>query len=221
MNHDTIDFLGRMWLWPPHDKHLRKVLPLVTDLDKAIERCSERRTAIQAGGACGVWPWYLSQHFASVWTFEAASDNYFYLNHNTMDRANIKPCMLALGADPGWAWMTRPSTEADNVGAYYTMQQKDREGGVRVATLDETIPPGSFVDLIQLDVEGSELQVLRGAARILTEDKPVVMLESKPLPQDEEMGNKPEEAILFLVNHGYEVVEQVHRDVIMTKRGEK
>lgn len=40
----------------------------------------------------------------------------------------------------------------------------------RVVTLDETMPPGSRVDLIKIDVEGSELDVLDGASRLLNEN---------------------------------------------------
>lgn len=213
MNHDTIDFLDKMWLWPPHDKRLRQFMDEVHDLDAALKHVPERRTAVQAGGAMGVWAWYLSKHFATVWSFEASSDNYFYLSANTLDCANVLPVRCALGSECGWATMKRPPDESENVGAYYT-ELRDK-GGMRVRPLDQVLSENSFVDFIQLDVEGRECDVLIGAENIILRDHPVIMLESKPLPQDEVIGSHPGDAIDFLEALGYVVVDKIHRDVIM------
>lgn len=48
---------------------------------------------------------------------------------------------------------------------------------VDVVTLDEVLPDGYAPAFIKIDVEGSEVAVLRGARRILAEHKPLLVIE--------------------------------------------
>jgi FkbM family methyltransferase len=48
---------------------------------------------------------------------------------------------------------------------------------VRVERLDDLVPVGFPVALIKIDVEGGEVNVLRGAARVLRDNRPWVLLE--------------------------------------------
>lgn len=48
---------------------------------------------------------------------------------------------------------------------------------VRTARLDDLVPPDAPVQFVKIDVEGSELSVLRGARRLLRRWRPVVVLE--------------------------------------------
>ena len=48
---------------------------------------------------------------------------------------------------------------------------------VRTAPLDVLVPDGANVHVLKIDVEGAELQVLRGASRILAHDRPWVLFE--------------------------------------------
>jgi FkbM family methyltransferase len=51
---------------------------------------------------------------------------------------------------------------------------------VQVRQLDECIPEQVPIAFIKIDVEGAEPEVLRGAARLLRRDQPVVVFESGP-----------------------------------------
>ena len=48
---------------------------------------------------------------------------------------------------------------------------------VKVDTLDNVVDPSTTIDLIKLDVEGAEMEVLKGAERILKNSKPIVLFE--------------------------------------------
>jgi FkbM family methyltransferase len=48
---------------------------------------------------------------------------------------------------------------------------------VKVARLDETIPAAAKARFVKIDVEGGELDVLRGATRVLDEARPIVAFE--------------------------------------------
>jgi len=48
---------------------------------------------------------------------------------------------------------------------------------VDVVTLDSLLPDMPTVDLIKIDVEGHELQVLRGAADLISQHRPLVIFE--------------------------------------------
>jgi FkbM family methyltransferase len=48
---------------------------------------------------------------------------------------------------------------------------------VECQRLDAIVPPQQSIDFIKIDVEGAELSVLKGANRILTTDRPIVLFE--------------------------------------------
>jgi FkbM family methyltransferase len=68
---------------------------------------------------------------------------------------------------------------------------------VRSIALDQLIP--ERVDLFKVDVEGHEAAVFRGAVRILSEDKPTVMMEMHP-------SAAADDAYEFLSSYGYVAV---------------
>lgn len=53
---------------------------------------------------------------------------------------------------------------------------------VEVTTLDKVLPDDYVPSLIKIDVEGAELAVLRGAARLLESARPLVVFEHQPGP---------------------------------------
>jgi FkbM family methyltransferase len=51
---------------------------------------------------------------------------------------------------------------------------------VTIDTIDGTVPAGTAIDLVKIDVEGAELQVFRGAQRLLSECGPTLLFEHAP-----------------------------------------
>jgi FkbM family methyltransferase len=74
---------------------------------------------------------------------------------------------------------------------------------LEMTTLDaECERLGVFPDVVKVDVEGHELEVLRGARGLLARKKPVLFLELH-LDLLEKAGERPAEVVELLVRHGY------------------
>jgi len=211
-----VNWNGKEWEWNDFDQKLLQVNDWTDDLNLALELLPKdnRRTAIQAGGAMGLWPSEMSKYFNKVYTFEPNIDNFRCLQENTKDLLNVYTVNAGLGKTKGFCYTKLPPSEANNAGAFYTMPATS---GIPQIVLDELDIEG-IVDLIQLDIEGRELEVLKGAKNIIEKDSPVIMLEEKRLPQDRETGHIVGQVETYLTGIGYVVVHKIHRDIVF-KRG--
>ena len=210
----------REWEWNDFDQKLLQVNDWTDDFDLALGYLPDdkRRVAIQAGGAMGLWPYQMSKHFSSVYTFEPNDGNWKCLHENLKDTPNVFMFNSGLGKTAGFCTTKLPPSEQNNAGAFYTMPSTT---GVPQVVLDEFAEDFLIkgkVDLIQLDVEGRELEVLQGAAELIEASSPIIMLEEKPLPQDRETGHIVGRVEKYLTELGYHVVRKIHRDIIF-KRG--
>jgi len=200
----TITRNGRDWAWPEYDTELIKVFDQVKDINAILPHVKHDGLAIQAGGACGVWPYYLRKDFTQVVTFEPDLLNFQCLQMNLLG-VDVKAYHAALGAQRGWATVQRWHTERTNAGAGYIMPG----GEIPVLAIDDLRL--RFCDLLLLDVEGSEANVLLGAYLTLMECRPTVVIEEKALPQG---GGHYLAARKFLESIGYKEAAKVHRDVV-------
>ena len=70
---------------------------------------------------------------------------------------------------------------------------------VKVTTIDTFIDNFAHIDLIKMDIQGSEYQALAGATGVITRDRPVIVVEAVP-------GLETTEKIRgFLLNHNYSI----------------
>jgi FkbM family methyltransferase len=72
-------------------------------------------------------------------------------------------------SNPGYSGLRRRSYPRDDFDVQVVR--------VRTAPLDTLVPPEVKLDFIKIDVEGAELQVLRGARRILRTQRPCILFE--------------------------------------------
>lgn len=194
-------------LWPAEDRDASPaVFGTLTDLERYIAACPVRRLAVQAGGNVGIWPRELARHFDRVVTFEPDPRNFHCLTHNCTT-GNIAAYEAALGAEPALAGLDR---EPGNCGA----TRLAGEGTVNVITLDSLAL--DHCDLLQLDVEGYELQALQGAQETIARCAPLIVLELKG--HGERYGYTDSEVVAWLAARGYEAVGTAHRDVMFRRK---
>lgn len=211
MNTKTITRRGREWLWPEYDTELIKVFDQVDDIDVILEYCPKRRVAIQAGGACGVWPERLAHEFDFVITFEPDELNYACLCENLEGLTNISAVRFALASEGGFGKITRVDSERTNAGAGHFVHPAEDVYGEKLDAFRSI--PFQKVDLVCLDVEGGEHDALLGGAELIERNRPTIVIEEKPLPQ----GGDYLAARRLLESWGYVERAKVHNDVIFTR----
>lgn len=84
-----------------------------------------------------------------------------------------------------------------------SIQEITRQETVLSLKIDGILPPDVKVDVIKIDVEGSEFNALSGALRCIENDRPLIISEFMPGGLRGISGVTPEEYLTFLTNLGY------------------
>lgn len=188
--------------WPDYDHKpeacFRRVMQCIADMDPAVEACRAHRVAVQAGGHAGLWPRRLAQKFQAVFTFEPDLALFSCLMKNCGGAANVYAQGKALGAFEGEV-MLRPAVSAGS-------WRVDPAGTVPAAVTTIDFLHLAACDAIFLDVEGYEVEVLKGAAATIARFRPVIMVEELPRSQ--------EAIIRHMAGLGYRLLAKVHEDRI-------
>ena len=209
--HNTFSWYSRpTWYWPNHDEKLVQVNDWVRDADIAFQYIKTFDVAVQAGGACGVWPVYLAGHFKRVVTFEPVKTNAECLKMNIKGIKNISFLPAALSDTIGKVNVSVDDAEKNNCGAFHISKHGQQTPTVTIDRLN--LPACSF---IALDVEGFEGKALKGAAKTIKKFSPVIMVEEKPLPHLK--NGEHLEARQYLESIGYKEVAKIHRDVVFIR----
>ncbi len=176
-------------------------------LDQVLKLVRGRKLVVQACGNLGLFPKRLAEEFESVITFEPDPKLFAQLQHNAPEK-NITGICAALGNsnDP----VALSSKRRDTTG------KPDHEG------LTHVCGPGDLpqvrlddmgiatCDLIYLDIEGYELQALRGAQQTLARCRPVLAVEINKNAAF--AGTSREEVRGWILLQGYKFVMRVNSD---------
>ena len=136
--------------------------------------------AFDVGASQGMWSSALLERApsATIYAFEPMPSAFARLSAKLDGRVHLNAC--ALGATVGEAEMFAPPGGDQQLGELASLHVRDLSsynlavetiGSVSVRTLDEFCADNAIarIDLLKLDTEGNELDVLRGAERLLTE----------------------------------------------------
>ena len=147
---------------------------------------------LQAGGCCGLYPFLYGQVFKKVITFEPDPLNFYCLSNNCKGNQYIK-MNSALSDKSEMKKLTIHGI--DNVGMH-SFADGQNKIDVLAVTIDSLNL--SELSLIQIDVEGHELEVIKGAVKTIKKLKPIIMLE---------ITSNEDETLKFVENLGYKVAD--------------
>jgi FkbM family methyltransferase len=145
--------------------------------------CSPYSNCIDIGCHKGeVLDWILAAAPQGVhYGFEPLPDLYADLCNRYAEKQNCSFSDIALSDKAGEATfnyvISNPAYSGLQKRNYDKPNEQDKTITVKTATLDSVLPADYTVHFIKIDVEGGELQVLRGAVETLRRCQPIVVFE--------------------------------------------
>lgn len=161
--------------------------------------------AVDVGACVGQGSIFLAKWHEEVVAIEPTSENFATLQDTISLNGvrNVKIVRCALSSEIGTAEMhLLESRGHHSLGAVSTSGKVGVER-VEVSTVDGVI--AGPIDLLKVDVEGFEMEVLRGSSRALQLGIPIIVLEVSVGPSAD-LGRNPWEAVDYLTTLGYECV---------------
>lgn len=175
---------------------------------------------LDIGGNVGWYPSLLGRYGYTIISFEAFEKNYYVEKKNFCllnNHSNIIIVPKGLGieekichyfnhkSNPGNGMVI--CDNKDNLNDKILGKAFIKESEVEITTLNYFIPYlcDKNVALIKLDVEGNELQILKGGSKLITKyHVPFVVLEFSP-SHLKEVGSEPRKLAEFFVDNGYKI----------------
>lgn len=133
--------------------------------------CCDLNSSLEIRKYCG--------HLKKIYAFEPDPDNYSVCLERKQRYAFDAVELLPVGA---WSEPTELCFNARNDGGSHICN----EGGVRISAvpIDNVIDPADKVTMLKMDIEGSELEALKGARKIIQRDKPKLAICIYHKPED-------------------------------------
>lgn len=157
---------------------------------------NKESVVVDVGAHIGTFSVPIADEVGKVVAFEPSPDAFALLSHNaSKNGAPLQLINKGLGSEKGHgALLVR---NASNAGANTLMSG----GDIVVTTLDEEVESADFV---KIDVEGMELEVLRGGVRLIERARPVVVFEVN-LSQLRAHKASPHALERFFAERGYQL----------------
>ena len=195
----NIEKVNGFWV-PSNDVHIeqwKSGLPFTQNkcLNKFIKYCESQtkkmKTVIDVGAWCGTWAKAIEPFAKKVIAFEPDQTHFECLQRNCT--VNCTPRMEAVGAQ-----LQEVSLTEDN---FTQAKRVDEKGNIRMITLDHM--KYEHVDMIKIDVEGYEMEVLKGATKTLESVK-YLMIELNN--NTKKYGSNNIEVEKYIVSLGFKVL---------------
>lgn len=172
----------------------------------AVRTCGSRNgLAVDGGAHVGTWTVHLAKAFDQVIAFEPVPATFACLVKNTESMSNVINYHAALHSSCGHIGM-----KAHTGKSIGWRVNADPDIRVHCVSLDSFLSTDQRVDFIKLDLDGHELEAVRGAVEILKRDKPIVVIEEK-------LGESPK-ALQFLKDLGMVQIRSWKNDRLLVWR---
>jgi FkbM family methyltransferase len=140
----------------------------------------------------------------AIFAIEPFPAHFRILEKNVRDNdlTGVRLLNIAAGSADGTARLVNPGTES-------RLDRSDAAGGVEVPVrrLDDVLAPeltaGRKLDVVQIDVEGAELDVLKGMETLIARDRPTLLIELHG-PYLPNFGASKTEVLQWLADRGYQ-----------------
>ncbi len=144
----------------------------------SIEPVKNFDLAVDIGAHVGTWSLFLATKFKTVIAYEPDPINYKFLMENISNSGlkNIFAYQTAVGCYSGYVYI---DSGPRNSGQKHIVEYETDNFAVIDCIDDSNLEP----DYIKIDVEGYELNVLKGAERTIKQSKPVICLEKNGLAE--------------------------------------
>lgn len=214
------------WRLPEADTYFGPMLKATPDgfeldhLHYALQHVRRFTTAIDGGAHVGTWTSAMSSVFKSVIAFEPARDTYDCLASNISSLQNVRAYRVALGSFNGTCVMEDDPTRVGNTGSRTVGSLNGGTGDTPMAALDSFVQdlPADLQDIgfLKLDLEGYEIEALKGAVDTIQRCSPTILVECKKFNPPRYGG--PEVVIKFLTEQlGYRQVGGVRNDQVFVR----
>lgn len=139
---------------------------------RAIHTVQHFRLAVDVGAHVGLWSRVLAGAFDTVIAFEPNPDSAECFSLNLANEKHVSLRQSALSCEAG---QVSVATDARNSGMSHIATPSELGLIAEAITLDSL--GLNIVDLIKIDVEGWEVNVLKGAESTIRANKPIIILE--------------------------------------------
>jgi FkbM family methyltransferase len=164
-------------------------------------------TVVDAGANIGTTTELLAELVGPkglTFSFEPEEQNFERLLRAVSRLTNVRPIPIALADTTGE--ITLYAADDLNVDhRTYDTGEGRRAIPCQATRLDDYFPPGTGIGFVKMDIQGAELHALRGAERIVSENREIgLLLEYWPYGLLR-AGVRPAELLEFLARHGFSV----------------
>jgi len=135
--------------------------------------------AVDVGANIGIYSQFLSRCVGPtglVHSFEPSPDNFRRLTAATRHLSNVRLIQAAVGERSGECTLYISDKLNVDHRAYKADGDSRRAVSTEMVALDDYFESGQRVDLIKMDIQGYELHALRGAQRVLQENRGINLL---------------------------------------------
>ena len=215
------------WWLPDSDKHIAEKLKEQSPVNRgydyqtqqrdyalsfSLKYASRSKVALDIGAHVGLWSVDMANHFKELICFEPIKESGECLIKNMADRniTNYRLHDCALGSDFG---TVKLNTNDDNSGNPFVDNNGDEEA--RIKTLDSF--GYGLIDFIKIDVEGYELEVLKGGEHTIKLCKPIIVIEAKD-KHYERYDTNFRKIMKWLIDRNYKLENLVNSEAIFVDK---